>query len=96
MVPTMDAREPLDASEVLGEIMSQELRRVGRLEVVDSDDGQDEAVMLAMRRGLMRAYHAGQADLAAALSPQGVQVHLEPTLVDEHGVDLLLPPVDPA
>jgi hypothetical protein len=79
----------MNDSEAIGRIVTQELERVGELDRVDRDE--DARLMLAMRRVAMRAFHEGAAALAALVAPSGVQVHVDAQLIDEEGVDLLLP-----
>lgn len=71
----------------LGEIIGEELRRVGM-----SSLDLDGPTLLAVQRIAMRCAYQGTVELAAKLQLEDIHVELEPHLIDEDGVDLLLPP----
>jgi hypothetical protein len=77
-----------DFSERLGEIIAQEFHRVGLV----ATESLDEASFLAIKRIAMRAGYQGAVEIAAKLEAEGIHVDLEPRLLDEEGIDLLIPP----
>ncbi len=84
-----------DINERLAELVAQELRRVDRLEFLVSDDEDVRRLVLAMNRAAMRAYHLAWVDTSVYFDGLGLHVPLPlPSITDEEGVNLLLPPVE--